>query len=867
MKKFTALILAIVMIFSMIFVSSVSVSAESGDGLPDVVDLSQSKYFPPIKSQGDQGSCVAWAQAYYQFTYEMNKALDRESTAENLFSPSFVYNMSNYGEDVGCFPKTAFYNMMQIGVVPWSTIPYNKEVHGDWFAQESIWQEAAQYRIADYKTLPNFRTGSGKHVEHPDDSDLTQIKTLLSEGTILTFGAYIYRWKEGKIKSNPACPANEPYVGEKVVLATSPDIGTGYGHRMTLVGYNDNMWIDVNNNNKIDKGEMGAFKIANSFGPWWGNDGFIWFAYDNINMTTSVEGGLPYKTMSGIVDVSTITVLPYQSDSDMYIRYTLNTCDRQNLTVTITAEKDGKIFENIAGPYHDAPYAKNIYSFDGTTNSNDGTMIFMLSNVVPDITRETINDYKWSIKFEDKKADGKLLTVKNAELVDLATNRAVKAQGGFGYTLDGSSKVMTFPEMPDYVPAVTATAPATEVTEVITTEATTTPPVITDATEITTIPATTETSEATEIQTTETTVTSVTTTPATRPTTEYTDPTEATTETEIVITLPTPAETEITTENTKTTVTETETVSATITSTTATYPTEVTEYFYGDTNLSGNISISDATLIQKFIAYIVGEEKIHLANADCNSDGKVSVKDATCIQKYLAKLGGFGVVGEKYTEIIPDTNVTEATASTTDATEATTETQVIPTTEATEVIATDPAEVTTATETTVLATEVTVATEELTEEITTQAATTETAPEPTTATETSEATEAVTTEAPTEIVTEPATTEPATTEATEPVQANVVTFTNSHNWQGTISCYYWSDSNMTMTTWPGVAMKNAGTNTFGQVLYTLEIPEDATYVIFTNGSVQTVDIPYVGGDQKFYPVSPDNNGKYTVENW
>ena len=72
---------------------------------------------------------------------------------------------------------------------------------------------------------------------------------------------------------------------------------------------------------------------------------------------------------------------------------------------------------------------------------------------------------------------------------------------------------------------------------------------------------------------------------------------------------------------------------------------------------------------------------------------------------------------------------------------------------------------------------------------------------------------------------------------------------------------------MTMTTWPGVAMKNAGTNTFGQVLYTLEIPEDATYVIFTNGSVQTVDIPYVGGDQKFYPVSPDNNGKYTVENW
>lgn len=90
--------------------------------------------------------------------------------------------------------------------------------------------------------------------------------------------------------------------------------------------------------------------------------------------------------MSGIVDVTKITVLPYNSDADMYIRYTLNTSDRHNTVVTITAEKDGKSYTAVASPHHESPYLSNHYSLDGTTTATDGTLIFMLSNVVPDIT-------------------------------------------------------------------------------------------------------------------------------------------------------------------------------------------------------------------------------------------------------------------------------------------------------------------------------------------------------------------------------------------------------------------------------------------------------------------------------------------------
>ena len=120
-------------------------------------------------------------------------------------------------------------------------------------------------------------------------------------------------------------------------------------------------------------------------------------------------------------------------------------------------------------------------------------------------------------------------------------------------------------------------------------------------------------------------------------------------------------------------------------------------------------------------------------------------------------------------------------------------------------------------------------------------------------------------EEPTNPPTEP--TQPTTT-PTEPVTGNKVYFTNSHKWSGTISCYYWSDSNKSMTTWPGKAMTLSATNEYGESVYSFDVPSGATYVIFTNGSSQTVDIPYSGGVVKYYPLSTtDGQGHYQVEKW
>lgn len=118
--------------------------------------------------------------------------------------------------------------------------------------------------------------------------------------------------------------------------------------------------------------------------------------------------------------------------------------------------------------------------------------------------------------------------------------------------------------------------------------------------------------------------------------------------------------------------------------------------------------------------------------------------------------------------------------------------------------------------------------------------------------------------------TQPTTVKPTTapTPTTQPTTSSVsdkytMTFTDNYNW-GNVNCYYWSDSNTKMTSWPGKSMTKSTTNELGQSVYTIDIPSDATYVIFNNGSSQTVDIP-VTGSAKFY-ISGSSNGKYTVNN-
>ncbi len=58
----------------------------------------------------------------------------------------------------------------------------------------------------------------------------------------------------------------------------------------------------------------------------------------------------------------------------------------------------------------------------------------------------------------------------------------------------------------------------------------------------------------------------------------------------------------------------------------------------GDINLDGNVTVQDATTIQKYSTRIVKLTTLQIAAGDFNKDGKVNIRDSTAIQKFIAGL-------------------------------------------------------------------------------------------------------------------------------------------------------------------------------------------------------------------------------------
>ena len=103
--------------------SNVSVATN----IPSAVDLSTSKYFPKIGSQGYIGSCASWATTYYQFTYEANKLNNITTTEDNSYSPRWTYNFVNSGYDNGSTVIENYEILKNQGAVKLSDYPYSSK--------------------------------------------------------------------------------------------------------------------------------------------------------------------------------------------------------------------------------------------------------------------------------------------------------------------------------------------------------------------------------------------------------------------------------------------------------------------------------------------------------------------------------------------------------------------------------------------------------------------------------------------------------------------------------------------------------------------------------------------------------------------
>jgi hypothetical protein len=211
------------------------------------VDLSGQ--MPPVGDQGAQGSCLAWATAYYHVTH--NQWVEHHwnvNDSQYQFSPSFVYNQVNGGADGGCGSSAALDLICQQGAASMADFPYDQHNCTSW-PSESAYSHAIRFR-GDAA----FGIGTG------DTNGLALIRQRLVNGYTTCLGIYVW--------------SNFDYIQNFHNTYCSADrYGSNRGgHGVTIVGYDDTMTTHDG---------RGAFKLVNSWGTGWGTlGGYFWMSYE-----------------------------------------------------------------------------------------------------------------------------------------------------------------------------------------------------------------------------------------------------------------------------------------------------------------------------------------------------------------------------------------------------------------------------------------------------------------------------------------------------------------------------------------------------------------------------------------------------------
>jgi hypothetical protein len=272
--------------------------------LPPKASIKQ--YAPYPKSQEQYGTCVAWSSAYCGRTIVeaiKNNWTDRTFITAHAYSPAFLFRLIQPNDAVchgGADVEYAFNLMKTKGNIPYTSLPalciptVNTEQLG-----MAVNAKIKDYvRLFDINATPNLKIQS---VKKSISEKSPVVIAMLCPSSF--FGAKEY-WQPTEI------PAD--------------NMG---GHAMCVVGYDDNMY-------------GGAFEIQNSWGPYWGNLGYIWIRY--ADFANFVRYGFefidPPALAPDVPDLSGDIKLTLANNTDMPVNLLVSTRGLKVVTVNKTPQ-------------------------------------------------------------------------------------------------------------------------------------------------------------------------------------------------------------------------------------------------------------------------------------------------------------------------------------------------------------------------------------------------------------------------------------------------------------------------------------------------------------------------------------------------
>jgi hypothetical protein len=423
--------------------SAVAKGLEQSDYLlPSAVDNTELPFFPGIGNQGSLGSCDEFSKVYYTLTH-VTGLLRNWSSVEKIFSPAWLYNHTLYSGGASQSGHGGFINFLFYhGCATMDEFFYDGFEYKKWCTDANIWRNALSMRLSS--------CGKISYISPDNATAFNNLRQMLANGYILNFHTLISNWQYTTVKDNINTIEDNKFIGENACnsVSGSPDIA---GHAMTIVGYNDSLWIDINGNNVMDEGELGAFKIANSWGVYWGNKGYMWFAYDALKQYSTIPGAPSVNRLTGWRDNSEVYwLLPSKYDYKPVLlsEITIHQAKRAQIKLWLGVSDISVsipqytwypgILQN-AGREYASDGTPLDYAFDGTTIPCDGSFTLDYTDLIAENHVDTSKILRWYIGIEDNTINDPT-TIRSFKLIDMFNGETELTHNTLPVLVDNSIK-------------------------------------------------------------------------------------------------------------------------------------------------------------------------------------------------------------------------------------------------------------------------------------------------------------------------------------------------------------------------------------------------------------------------------------------